>query len=146
MSECVCECVCEQVEEKYFEFFEPLLTRHKHFIPSGPDMAAIEHAITQARATPHKSATIGVAAQTFANLERVLGLAGAGLEDIFKVTIYLTDMANFPKIMELRERHFTPPYPADTIVEVRSLALPELMIEIEVMAMVPDGERRVIDG
>ena len=54
-----------QVEE-YFEFFEPLLTRHKHFIPSGPDMAAIEHAITQARATPHKSATIGVAAQTFA--------------------------------------------------------------------------------
>ena len=86
------------------------------------------------------------AAQTFANIERVLGLAGAGLEDIFKVTIYLTDMANFPKIMELRQRHFTPPYPADTIVEVRSLALPELMIEIEVMAMVPDGERRVIDG
>ena len=82
----------------------------------------------------------------FANLERVLGLAGAGLEDIFKVTIYLTDMSNFPKIMELRERHFTPPYPADTIVEVRSLALPELMIEIEVMAMVPDGERRVVDA
>ena len=86
------------------------------------------------------------AAQTFANIERVLGLGGAGLEDIFKVTIYLTDMAHFPKIMELRQRHFTPPYPADTIVEVRSLALPELMIEIEVMALVPDGERRVIDG
>ena len=86
------------------------------------------------------------AAQTFANIERVLGLGGAGLEDIFKVTIYLTDMAHFPKIMELRQRHFTPPYPADTIVEVRSLALPELMIEIEVMAMVPDGERRVIDA
>ena len=76
----------------------------------------------------------------------MLGLGGAGLEDIFKVTIYLTDMAHFPKIMELRQRHFTPPYPADTIVEVRSLALPELMIEIEVMALVPDGERRVIDG
>ena len=86
------------------------------------------------------------AAQTFANIERVLGLGGASLEDIFKVTIYLTDMAHFPKIMELRQRHFTPPYPADTIVEVRSLALPELMIEIEVMALVPDGERRVIDA
>ena len=86
------------------------------------------------------------AAQTFANLERVLGLAGAGLVDVFKVTIYLTDMSHFPKIMELRERHFTPPYPADTIVEVRSLALPELMIEIEAMAMVPDGGRRVLDA
>ncbi len=86
------------------------------------------------------------AAQVFANLERVLGLAGAGLADVFKVTIYLTDMAHFPKIMELRERHFTPPYPADTIVEVRSLALPELMIEIEAMAMVPDGGRRVVDA
>ena len=86
------------------------------------------------------------AAQVFANLERVLGLAGAGLADVFKVTIYLTDMAHFPKIMELRERHFAPPYPADTIVEVRSLALPELMIEIEAMAMVPDGGRRVVDA
>ncbi len=84
------------------------------------------------------------AAQTFANLEQALALGGAGLADIFKVTIYLTDMANFPKIMELRQRHFTPPYPADTIVEVRSLALPDLMIEIDAMAMVPvDGVRGV---
>lgn len=84
------------------------------------------------------------AAQTFANLERVLALGGCGLQDIFKVTIYLTDMGNFPKIMELRQRHFTPPYPADTIVEVRSLALPELMIEIDAMALVPtDGVRGV---
>jgi len=45
------------------------------------------------------------------------------------VTIYLTDMAHFPAIVDLRARYFTPPYPADTIVEVRALALPELMIE-----------------
>ena len=86
------------------------------------------------------------AAQTFANIERVLGLAGAGLEDIFKVTIYLTDMACFPRIMELRQRHFTPPYPADTIVEVRSLALPELMIEIDAMAIVPKDGARAVRG
>lgn len=55
-----------------------------------------------------------------------------------KVTIYLTDMGNFPKVVELRERHFAPPYPADTIVEVSALALPELMIEIDVIALV-DG-------
>jgi enamine deaminase RidA (YjgF/YER057c/UK114 family) len=60
------------------------------------------------------------------------------MEQIVKVTIYLTDMANFPKIVELRGEHFTPPYPADTIVEVSALGLPELMIEVEVTALL-DG-------
>ena len=45
-------------------------------------------------------------------------------------------MSNFPQIVEARRRYFTPPYPADTIVEVRSLALPELLVEIDVIATV----------
>ena len=106
----------------------------------------------QASIDPDSGELVGVgdfdaqAAQTFANLERVLALGGCGIEDIFKVTIYLTDMAQFPQIMELRQRHFTPPYPADTIVEVSSLALPELMIEIDAMAIVPDGGQRAVRG
>jgi reactive intermediate/imine deaminase len=75
------------------------------------------------------------AEQTFRNLERVLTAGGSSLDRIVKVTIFLTDMANFPKIVELRGRWFTQPYPADTIVEVRSLALPELEIEIEAIAV-----------
>ncbi|MBD2842440.1 RidA family protein [Erythrobacter rubeus] len=74
--------------------------------------------------------------QTLANIERVLESAGSDLSKIVKVTIYLTDMANFPKIVEARKKHFTPPYPADTTVEVSSLALPELMVEIDVIAAV----------
>ncbi|MEE8527708.1 MAG: RidA family protein [Gammaproteobacteria bacterium] len=76
------------------------------------------------------------AEQTFRNIDTVLEAAGSSLAKIFKVTIYLTDMGNFPKIVELRQRWFSKPYPADTIVEVRSLALPELMIEIDVQAIV----------
>jgi 2-iminobutanoate/2-iminopropanoate deaminase len=75
------------------------------------------------------------AEQTFRNLVRVLEAGGSDLDHVVKVTIFLTDMANFPKIVELRGRWFTPPYPADTIVEVRSLALPELEIEIEAIAV-----------
>jgi reactive intermediate/imine deaminase len=75
--------------------------------------------------------------QVFRNLDHVLRSAGSGLEHVVKVTIFLTDMGNFPKILELREKWFRPPYPADTIVEVRSLALPELEIEIEAIAVVP---------
>lgn len=75
-------------------------------------------------------------AQTFANIERVLAAAGSDLSKVVKVTIYLTDMANFPRIVEARRRWFTPPYPADTTLEVRSLALPELMVEIDVIASI----------
>ena len=74
------------------------------------------------------------AEQTFRNLARVLEAGGSSLERIVKVTIFLTDMANFPKIVELRRRWFSPPYPADTIVQVAALALPELEIEIEAIA------------
>lgn len=79
------------------------------------------------------------AEQAFGNLRRVLEAAGAGMDKIVKVTIYLTDMGNFPKILELRARHFSRPWPADTIVEVSALGLPALMIEIEAIA-VTDGE------
>ena len=73
--------------------------------------------------------------QVFRNLQRVLEAGGSSLDRIVKVTIFLTDMANFPKIVELRGSWFTEPYPADTIVEVSALALPELEIEIEAMAV-----------
>ena len=79
------------------------------------------------------------AAQVVENLDYVLGLAGSSMRNIINVNIFLTDMANFPKIMELREKYFTAPYPADTIVEVNALALPELMIEIQAIAIADDA-------
>ena len=72
---------------------------------------------------------------TFESLQRTLKAGGSDLSRLIKVTIYLTDMSHFEKIVALREKWFTAPYPADTIVEVRSLALPELMIEIEAIAV-----------
>jgi reactive intermediate/imine deaminase len=75
----------------------------------------------------------------FENLRKVLEAGGSSMEKLVKVNIYLTDMANFAKIVELRGRHFKKPYPADTIVQVGALALPQLMIEIEAVALV-EGE------
>ena len=71
---------------------------------------------------------------TFESLQRTLQAGNSDLSKVIKVTIYLTDMTHFEKIVALREQWFTSPYPADTIVEVSSLALPELMIEIEAIA------------
>lgn len=82
------------------------------------------------------------ARQVFANLDRVLRAGGSSLRNVIKVTIFLTDMSNFDKIVELRGRYFTPPYPADTIVEVRSLYTKEAMIEIEAVAVVDEAVER----
>ena len=76
------------------------------------------------------------AEQTFRNVAAVLEAGGSSLDRVIKVTIYLTDMSNFHKIMELRQKWFSKPYPADTIVEVKSLALPDLEIEIEALGLV----------
>jgi 2-iminobutanoate/2-iminopropanoate deaminase len=83
------------------------------------------------------------ARQAFENLDRVLRAGGSSLSNVIKVTIFLTDMTHFEKIVELRGRWFTPPYPADTIVEVRSLYSPDAMIEIEAIAVADTAAERV---
>ncbi len=76
------------------------------------------------------------AEQTFKNLEKVLQAGGSNLAKVVKVTIFLRDMkANFDKIVALREKYFTAPYPADTIVEVSSLYSPDALLEIEAIAV-----------
>jgi reactive intermediate/imine deaminase len=78
------------------------------------------------------------AEQAFMNLEQVLEAGGSSLRDVAKVTIFLTDMSNFAKIVDLRGKWFSEPYPADSIIQVAALALPELEIEIEAVAVVSD--------
>lgn len=79
---------------------------------------------------------VAQAHQVFANLQTVLTAAGSDLAKVFKVNIYLTDMSHFPTIIECREKYFSKPYPADTTVEVTALAIPGLLLEIDVIAAV----------
>lgn len=79
------------------------------------------------------------AEQAFRNLRRALEAAGSSLDRVAKVTIFLKSMDNFGKIVELRRKWFSAPYPADTIVEISSLYSPEALIEIEAIA-VTEGE------
>jgi enamine deaminase RidA (YjgF/YER057c/UK114 family) len=65
----------------------------------------------------------------------VLVAGGSSLKNVVKVTILLRDMANFGKIVALRGKYFTAPYPADTIFEVSSLFSADALIEIEAVAV-----------
>ncbi|NML19243.1 RidA family protein [Pseudoflavitalea sp. G-6-1-2] len=75
------------------------------------------------------------AEKAFENLEKVLKAGGSSLKNVVKVTILLRDMKNFEKIVALRKKYFTAPYPADTIMEVSSLFSPDALIEIEAIAV-----------
>ena len=79
------------------------------------------------------------AERAFHNLDRALVAGGSSLGDVVKVTIFLTDMGNFEAVVDLRRKFFRPPYPADSIVEVKALYTPEAMFEIEAVAVVKPG-------
>lgn len=73
--------------------------------------------------------------QVLRNVQQVLGAAGASMDEVAKVTIFLTNTNDFVHIPGLRSQYFQAPYPADTTVIVESLARPGLLIEVEVIAV-----------
>ncbi len=80
-----------------------------------------------------------VAAQTrqvMENMKAVLASAGASFKDVVKINNYVTDAALYPQIAAVRNQYLTPPYPASTLIEVKSLLYPEFMVEIEAIAVV----------
>ena len=81
-----------------------------------------------------------VAAQTrqvFENLRAVLDEAGCRFEDVVKVTVYLTDVDDRPKINPVRQEVFGDARPASTLVEVSALAVSGALLEIEAVAAIP---------
>jgi reactive intermediate/imine deaminase len=59
--------------------------------------------------------------RVFQNLQAVAGAAGGSLNDIVKLNIYLTDLANFALVNSIMAEYFTQPYPARAAVGVASL-------------------------
>ena len=59
--------------------------------------------------------------RVFENLSAICTAAGGSLDDIVKLTVYLTDMGNFPQVNAIMEQYFTAPYPARAAVGVSAL-------------------------
>jgi 2-iminobutanoate/2-iminopropanoate deaminase len=79
---------------------------------------------------------VAQARQTFANLAAVLEAGGSSFADVAKVTIFLTDVDDRPKINPVRQDFFGDARPASTLVEVSRLAVPGAKIEVEAVAVV----------
>lgn len=59
--------------------------------------------------------------QVFDNLSAVCTAAGGTLDDILKLTVFLTDMSDFPRVNSIMGEYFNAPYPARAAVQVAAL-------------------------
>jgi reactive intermediate/imine deaminase len=78
--------------------------------------------------------------RVFDNLKAVAAAAGGGLEDVAKLTVYLTDLANFARVNEIMATYFTLPYPARAAIGVASLPR-GAQVEIDAVMVLPPRDR-----
>jgi len=78
---------------------------------------------------------IGQAEFVFQSLEKILNEAESSLDDAVKATIYVTDMNDFAKISQVRNKYFKKSEPVSTLVEVKKLVKNGCKLEVEVVAV-----------
>jgi enamine deaminase RidA (YjgF/YER057c/UK114 family) len=73
----------------------------------------------------------------FERLGKTLEAAGGKLDDIVTMTVFITDMANGARFTQLRKEFFKDErYPASALIGIKELARPEMMVEIQAIAVV----------
>ncbi|MCC6175434.1 MAG: RidA family protein [Chloroflexi bacterium] len=75
------------------------------------------------------------AEQCLKNVKALVEHFGGSMDDVVKITTYITDLAYRPLVSRPRDRAFSAPYPASTLVVVKGLADPEYLVEIEALAI-----------
>lgn len=74
--------------------------------------------------------------KAYENLKIALEAGGATFKDVVKTTIYVTSIPEFRKVWKVRAEFFTETPPPNTLIEVNNLADPDIMFEIEAIAVV----------
>jgi reactive intermediate/imine deaminase len=76
--------------------------------------------------------------QVLDNLARVAAAAGGSLDDVVKLTVYLTDLAHFPLVNEIMAKYFKEPYPARAAIGVAALPRSS-QVEIDAVLVLPES-------
>ena len=74
--------------------------------------------------------------QTFRNIEKTLAEAGATLADLVTMTVFLIDARHTTRMTEIRTEIFGKDFPASAAITVAGFAQPEMMIEIQGIAVI----------
>ena len=79
------------------------------------------------------------AVTVFRKIEQLVRAAGGQMNDIVKMTIFVTRIANNKAVWQARREFFSGDFPACTLVEVKGLARPDILLEIEATAFIGCG-------
>jgi 2-iminobutanoate/2-iminopropanoate deaminase len=74
------------------------------------------------------------ARQIFSRIERIIKAAGGTMDNLVKMTIFVIDITKNTEVWRARREFFSGDFPASTLVEVRSLAGADVLVEIEAVA------------
>jgi len=77
----------------------------------------------------------------FTKIKDLLEAANASLADIVKMTVYVTDISRRPEFGKVRNEFFPGEKPCSTLVEVKALAAPDWLVEVDVTAVRGAGKR-----
>jgi 2-aminomuconate deaminase len=111
---------------------------------SGTSARRPDNTFAGASADAMGTVSLDIRAQTRAVIENIgdiLAAAGASLADVVQVTAYLVSMNDFGGFNEVYGDYFDEAGPARTTVAVHQLPHPHILIEIQAVAYVPQGER-----
>jgi 2-iminobutanoate/2-iminopropanoate deaminase len=77
----------------------------------------------------------------FTKIKGLIEAAGGTMPDVVKIIVYVTNIKNNTKVWAARREFFKGNFPVSTLVEVRALASPEILVEIEAIAHIGKGAR-----
>lgn len=77
----------------------------------------------------------GQARAIFTKIQHLMEAAGGHMDDIVKVVIFVTDIKRREEVWQARREFFHGDFPVSTLVEVRALAVPELLVEVEAIGI-----------
>jgi enamine deaminase RidA (YjgF/YER057c/UK114 family) len=81
----------------------------------------------------------GQAVAVFTRIKHLVEAAGGTMSDVVKVMIFVTDIGQRQEIWKARREFFSGDFPPSTMVEVRALANPDLLITAEAVAVLGSG-------
>jgi 2-iminobutanoate/2-iminopropanoate deaminase len=77
----------------------------------------------------------------FGKIRHLVEAAGGTMSDVVKMTIYVVNIKQNTEVWRARQEFFSGDFPCSTLVEVRSLATPDILVEIEAIACPGAGKR-----